>query len=112
MPYILPTRCGDPMCGELATHRGRCDRHQRQPWANPSANGRALSGSDRRRWHNLIIKADTVCEQCGAQATEADHRIPISEGGAHFDPANGTALCRECHAQKTQLEQSRRTRKG
>ena len=35
--------------------------------------------------------------ECGAVATTADHRVPISEGGAMWDPANLRAACGPCN---------------
>lgn len=109
MPRILPTRCADPMCGRLATNRGRCDQHQRPPWQNPSANSRALTGNERNQWRKLIIKDDSRCENCGTtEQLEADHRIPISQGGARLDTNNGAVLCHSCHLEKTIKERSTR----
>jgi 5-methylcytosine-specific restriction endonuclease McrA len=39
-------------------------------------------------------------------STEADHVIPISQGGARFDAGNGQGLCKACHSAKT-LQQQR-----
>ena len=36
MPYAPGTRCSDPSCGDFAVSHGKCEAHQRKPWANPS----------------------------------------------------------------------------
>lgn len=41
---------------------------------------------------------------CSGMAVEADHVVPIAEGGSELDPTNGQAACRPCHAMKTQAE--------
>lgn len=45
-----------------------------------------------RRWRQLrarILAASTVCHICGQPGADAvDHRVPISRGGAQYDPAN------------------------
>ena len=45
-------------------------------------------------------------ERCIGQATEADHRIPHSEGGTD-DASNGQAACEPCHKEKTHTERLR-----
>lgn len=40
------------------------------------------------------------CVRCGKRARlEADHVVPLAEGGAHH-PDNGQTLCRACHIEK------------
>jgi 5-methylcytosine-specific restriction endonuclease McrA len=38
------------------------------------------------------------CVSCGAPATEADHRVPLSQGG---HPLDMQPLCHACHRGKT-----------
>jgi 5-methylcytosine-specific restriction endonuclease McrA len=48
------------------------------------------------------------CKACGAVCQEyaqADHVVPVSQGGARYDVANGQTLCRSCHGRKTRREQ-------
>ncbi len=52
-----------------------------------------------------ILRRDPTCP-CGAPATEADHVVPVAEGGSH-DQANGQGLCSSCHAAKTRDEAAR-----
>lgn len=44
---------------------------------------------------------------CEGYADEADHVIPVAEGGAEFDVANGQGACSFCHEIKTQAEAAR-----
>ena len=46
------------------------------------------------------------CGECGNQLThtfEIDHRVRLEQGGSN-DVTNLVALCRECHGQKTAME--------
>jgi 5-methylcytosine-specific restriction protein A len=55
----------------------------------------------------IILRRDRrTCYLCGAPATEADHVVPIAEGGAN-DLSNGRAVCASCHASKSAEEQAR-----
>lgn len=55
----------------------------------------------------IILRRDhRTCYLCGGPATEADHVIPIAEGGAN-DLSNGRAICSPCHDRKSAEEQSR-----
>lgn len=70
---------------------------------------RRLSGHEKRI---VAARGAWKCTGCGEllKATyEVDHTIPLWKGGAdHID--NCTALCKECHAQKTQREEIERLR--
>lgn len=77
--------------------------------------GHPLSGWDRRgpraRFSSaqvrIILRRDRrTCYRCGAEATEADHVVPIAEGGAN-DLSNGRAICAPCHTEKSNEEQQR-----
>lgn len=109
MPYAPPSRCH---CGAKATRRGRCEEHQPIAWERPSANTRTLSGRERAIFRREVLRRETECRNCGATGQlEADHIIPIAEGGAHRDTANGQALCPNCHEEKTRAEAARRRRR-
>lgn len=105
MPSAPPTRCH---CGRKATRRGRCDQHQPAAWANPSRNAQTLTRHDRHRFRREVLSREDTCRQCGSPDNlQADHIIPVAEGGATNDPNNGQALCRDCHTAKTQREAAR-----
>lgn len=109
MAYRAPTRC--TQCHRLATAKGRCDQHQPKPWENPSANTRQLTSRQRHRFRAAVLKHyGPTCNHpgCDHPATEADHIIPISQGGAPDDwEHNGQALCRHHHEEKTRAETAR-----
>jgi 5-methylcytosine-specific restriction protein A len=55
----------------------------------------------------FIINRDRgLCYLCGLFGDEADHVIPIAEGGAN-DVANGGCICTSCHDTKTREESLR-----
>lgn len=104
MPSRAPSRC--TLCSAIATSRGRCADHQRVAWENPSANTRTLTRRERQEFHDAVLEADDyTCRRCGGPATQADHIIPIADGGAH-DLSNGRALCDQCH-DEVSIEQRR-----
>lgn len=108
MPYAAPTRC---YCGARATGQGRCDQHQRKPWANPSTNTNTLTRYQRQQIHDDQLACEPQCRRCGAtEQFEADHIIEITDGGTLTDPGNLQALCTDCHKVKTR--EARTTRRA
>lgn len=60
----------------------------------------------------MYLGRSPLCELCEAAglvvpATDVDHIVPISQGGAKLDPANFRALCRSCHSYVTQHQLGR-----
>lgn len=55
----------------------------------------------------FILRRDrNVCYGCGQYGDQADHVIPIAEGGSnHTD--NGRAICAQCHETKSRDEARR-----
>jgi 5-methylcytosine-specific restriction endonuclease McrA len=65
-----------------------------------------------RKWRRQIKEdANGICEQCGRYAPhgQADHIIPVADGGAKYDIANGRWLCYPCHKEITIRENRERT---
>jgi 5-methylcytosine-specific restriction protein A len=64
------------------------------------------------RWHEYsrkYLKANRLCVQCLAEGKTTisqctDHILPMSQGGAIWDPANHQALCLQHHSKKTKEE--------
>ncbi len=56
-------------------------------------------GSKWRMIRAAFLKAHPQCE-CGEKATEADHRVPVREGGSNAW-SNLCAMCKRCHSRKT-----------
>ncbi len=109
MPFAAPSRCAENGCHQLATYKGRCEEHQRKPWANVSAHGRTLTRQERAIFRRDVLRRDPICRACGtAPATDADHITPIADGGSPRDLNNGQGLCAPCHALKTRIEAARR----
>lgn len=68
--------------------------------ATPRKTGRALQ----RMRANVLLESDCMCVLCKvAAATEADHIIPLEQGGLD-EELNMQGLCHECHAAKTKQE--------
>lgn len=104
MPTAPGSRCTEPGCGTLTT-TGRCEKHARKPWANPSANSRALNGRQRATIRARQLHREPQCRVCGAtENLEADHVIAIADGGAVWDPDNWQTLCERHHAAKRSAE--------
>lgn len=114
MPTDRPTRCPYDGCRALTTRRGRCDEHQIKPWANPSANTRALTSRERARFREEVLAGEPSCActgwcnqhrgPCPEPGTQADHIISIAMGGSRLARANGQPLCAGCHTVKTRLD--------
>jgi len=50
------------------------------------------------------------CAQMLAASYEVDHTVPLHLGGPDDYETNALALCRECHAKKTQREEIERVK--
>jgi 5-methylcytosine-specific restriction endonuclease McrA len=89
-------------------------RPRRDDTARPSAHERGYCDKRHRAWRRAVLTRD--CWQCrtcqrvcgGAGEAHADHVVPISQGGARYDVANGQTLCLSCHSRKTRREQGSR----
>jgi 5-methylcytosine-specific restriction endonuclease McrA len=58
------------------------------------------------------IRGDPCCVDCGdiEAVWEADHEVPLADGGAHC-PTNIVRRCRRCHRAKTIRENRERARR-
>lgn len=95
--------CLEPRCPEPALVGGRCRLHRR---AYSGRTHRNRDVYDRKRWRRLrraVLLAQPLC-RCGELATEADHIVPIDQGGAKWARANLQGLCKACHSRKTMAE--------
>lgn len=64
-----------------------------------------------------MVRDRHTCRACGCAVwspgnAEVDHVVPITEGGAPFDPDNCQTLCRGCHIAKTRVENQREPTKA
>lgn len=99
--------CPKHGCPELVAPNGECPQHPRVPWVRQPADRRSdLSGWEQQRRARAVIQRDRgicyVCHQPGAN--EADHVIPISQGGADAEHNMAAIHSTPCHHNKTKLE--------
>ena len=79
-----------------AAERGYCDKRHRQ-------------------WRQAVLTAAAWrCQACGRVCSgrgeaQADHIVPIAQGGSRYDVNNGQCLCLACHGRKTRREQLENT---
>jgi 5-methylcytosine-specific restriction protein A len=110
MPSAPLKPCADRRCPELVPKgTSRCPKHQsayyrRQDEARPKGRQKRFG----RRWQKvrrIVLARDPLCKKCNrAAATEADHVVPVEQGGAVYDTANLQGLCKSCHSRKTASE--------
>lgn len=58
------------------------------------------------RWRTIrefvLTRDGFACQRCNRRAgLEVDHKLPISQGGHAWAPANLQVLCRACHIYKS-----------
>lgn len=119
MPDALPTPCSKQGCPKLSTDRF-CPPHTQEAnrqynkvrRADPKRNDSLYSSAQWRRVRAQQLRDEPLCRECKktervTMATIADHVVPISEGGAIFDPENHQSLCKPCHDRKSIKEGSR-----
>lgn len=103
MPHKPLRPCSVPGCPEVAVKAGRCARHaqlqERRPDERPSA---AARGYDRkwRRIRRQFLARHPICADCGAEASQAHHIVPVAQGGTNRWE-NLMPLCEGCHARRT-----------
>ena len=87
----------------------------------PVQTGRAWPTEQRVRGRKLqrqratLFRREPLCAECErhdrvAVATQRDHIVPLSEGGAD-DASNEQGLCAECHEVKSKAEAARGVRR-
>lgn len=100
----------------MAVRGGKCERHKRKAWENPSQHTLQMDRSQEYVWRKAVMVdpitgMTRMCAHCRSQiASVSDHIVPIGEGGARYDPANGQALCADCDATKTAIDLRRMAR--
>jgi 5-methylcytosine-specific restriction protein A len=103
-----PRKCPKPGCETRITNQRYCDEHMPINWAY---------GTDRtstplhREWRSAVLqRCGGRCQirgpKCTTTATEADHIIPVAEGGT-YTLSNGQGTCHTCHQAKTRDEARR-----
>lgn len=114
-PYAPPSRCTDPQCHDLATHRGRCDEHQPIAWSgrdDKQARYGISSGTWRKLKRRVSLRDHDCCYSCGTEQPDdsdeprhvLDHIVPVSEGGSVTSLDNLGLLCEPCDTIKSRSE--------
>lgn len=94
--------CSNPQCPNLQP----CPTHEKKPWEGSTRRTKTISGWEQQRRARLVIaKHHGICHICGdTGADEADHVIPLQQGGPdtieNMRPIHGSP----CHQEKTQRE--------
>lgn len=96
--------CNRAGCPGYQYKRGLCEHHYRQSLAEWDARRGtpAQRGYDAhwRKLRNKFLQVYPRCMQCGYDATEVHHVIPLAEGGdSRWE--NLQALCKQCHSRIT-----------
>lgn len=108
MPTRAPRNCGTPGCRRLVTTAaGRCATCRRR--AETARGTRQQRGYD-GAWEAFepgYLSRHPWCvgwpvgTACGRRATDADHIIPLRQGGARFAESNLRPLCGLHHKRRT-----------
>lgn len=101
--------CAEPGCPELS-EQSHCPAHRREPWrGRHDRRGRKTSGwKEQARARRVIRNHGGICHVCGQPgATEADHVIPLAEGGADDESNMLPVHPSPCHRRKTAAEAQR-----
>ena len=104
-----PKHCAHAGCTNLVPGGTRNCADHKSRWPTGQRTKRTKT-SQHIAWRNQVLdNANGRCQiryagVCTGIATEADHIVPITEGGAEFDPLNGQGACRACHALKSSDE--------
>jgi len=105
-----PKVCNEPNCAALVhdSSRRKCDLHYKPFGGKGGTSSRTTTLAHRRRRLRVLGRAGYRCQIrypdiCLGTATDFDHIVPLSAGGADTE-ANGQAACRKCHSRKTSTE--------
>lgn len=71
-----------------------------------------FSTAEHKRWAREVLRrAQGKCQvggpDCTGVAEQADHIVPVAEGGAEYDVENGQGICIPDHKAKTSQETAR-----
>lgn len=94
--------CAAPGCPER-TFRGYCKAHASIRRGTTTERG---YGGQWPRIRARVLFDEPLCRHCAeggrvTAASEVDHIVPLSRGGARLDRRNLQPLCGECHRAKT-----------
>lgn len=104
--------CAKPGCPEVTSNGASyCDTHAPEPWSGGSPRRYEVNGYERaRRRTRVLHRHHYKCHVCGqGDADEADHVIPLAEGGQDTEENMRPIHSVPCHRTKTQ-DEARRAR--
>lgn len=91
MSRLMPMVCTKPGC----PHVMPCPVHRAPRKPRPSSAGRGY-GYAHQQMRRRVLLEEPYCRQCGRPTQDADHIIPVSQGG-HAGRSNYQGLCRRCN---------------
>lgn len=103
-----PRKCADFTCETRVVGQRYCPAHA----VNWQTKGASRTGTTEHKvWRKAVLDRDhwrcqTRGPGCEGRATQADHIIPVAEGG-QSTLANGAAICADCHKKKSRAESVR-----
>jgi len=111
MPYKFNHPCSVKNCPNLAIPSERFCAYHRKQFNRDYNKLKKKEGQNRQYWssyqwrkiRNIYLRKYPLCIECGNQATEVDHIIPVKLGGSNIE-SNLQPLCKSCHSRKTALE--------
>ena len=80
--------------------------------ARPNAAAQGYCDKRHRAWRQAVLIRDAwQCRDCGRicankREAQADHILPIAQGGERYAIDNGQCLCHSYHSRKTRRENS------
>lgn len=110
MSARAPKLCGNPQCGTLVPAGVRYCQECEQPWktSQSTPNSRSADAKWKKTRRFVLNRDGHHCQiryvgTCIGLASEADHIIPVTQGGTDH-PSNLQAACRPCHLAKSSDE--------
>jgi 5-methylcytosine-specific restriction protein A len=109
--HRAPKLCAEPTCGELVPAGQRyCATHDSPRWSTGKSipKSRSADAKWKRTRRRILNRDNRRCRIafvgiCIGLASEADHIIPVSQGGTDLD-SNLQAACFPCHRAKSSDE--------
>ena len=109
MPKMPPRPCTHARCRQYQTKDGRCDKHQREPWATDKSRHERGYGNAWDKLRKKVLERDhylcKVCDNSGilTKGNQVDHILNKKRGGSD-DMGNLQTICEPCHNAKTSRE--------
>lgn len=103
------TKASKPCNTHGCHHLQPCPTHPTKAWAGSTRRTKTGSGSQQQKRAAHVLHRDNgICHICGQPgANQADHIIPLAEGGIDHVRNMAAIHDKPCHQQKTQAEAQR-----